>query len=71
MSDRTLAPVGRRLLDVAEHRRLGAYDLLSVEDPDGPVPQAGQFYMLAAAERWGGGTDERPFLPRAFSAAAA
>jgi NAD(P)H-flavin reductase len=23
--------------------------------------------MLAAAERWGGGDDERPFLPRAFS----
>ena len=23
--------------------------------------------MLAAAERWGGGADERPFLPRAFS----
>jgi NAD(P)H-flavin reductase len=23
--------------------------------------------MLAAAERWGGGRDERPFLPRAFS----
>ena len=25
--------------------------------------------MLAAAERWGGGEDERPFLPRAFSIA--
>ena len=23
--------------------------------------------MLTAAERWGGGADERPFLPRAFS----
>jgi NAD(P)H-flavin reductase len=23
--------------------------------------------MLAAAERWGGGADERPYLPRAFS----
>ena len=23
--------------------------------------------MLTAAERWGGGTDERPFLPRAFT----
>ena len=69
MITRTLAPVGRRLLDVAAHRRLGAYDLLTVEDPDGPVPDAGQFYMLAAAERWGGGEDERPFLPRAFSVA--
>jgi NAD(P)H-flavin reductase len=31
------------------------------------MPRAGQFYMLAAAERWGGGSEERPFLPRAFS----
>jgi NAD(P)H-flavin reductase len=31
------------------------------------MPRAGQFYMLAAAQRWGGGSDERPFLPRAFS----
>ena len=37
------------------------------DDPDGPAPDPGQFYMLAAAERWGGGEDERPFLPRAFS----
>ena len=27
--------------------------------------------MLAAAERWGGGGDERPYLPRAFSYARA
>jgi NAD(P)H-flavin reductase len=27
----------------------------------------GQFAMLTAAERWGGGEDERPYLPRAFS----
>ncbi len=33
----------------------------------GPPPDPGQFYMLTAAERWGGGEDERPFLPRAFS----
>ena len=32
-----------------------------------PGPDPGQFYMLTAAERWGGGEDERPFLPRAFS----
>ena len=38
-------------------------------DPAGPRPQPGQFYMLAAAERWGGGEDERPYLPRAFSVA--
>ena len=35
--------------------------------PNGPRPDPGQFYMLTAAERWGGGEDERPFLPRAFS----
>ena len=41
--------------------------MLAAADPDGPVPLPGQFYMLTAAERWGGGTDERPLLPRAFS----
>src|SRR5262249_11204459 len=40
-----------------------------VADPDGPPPAAGQFTMLAAVERWGGGADERPLLPRAFSVA--
>ena len=50
--------------------RVGAYVVLSVADPDGPAPDPGQFSMLAAAERWGGGEDERPFLPRAFSVAA-
>ena len=67
MSDRTLAPLGRRLAEVVEYRRVGAYDILVCDDPDGPEPDPGQFYMLAAAERWGGGADERPFLPRAFS----
>jgi dihydroorotate dehydrogenase electron transfer subunit len=38
-----------------------------VDDQSGPRPDPGQFYMLTAAERWGGGEDERPFLPRAFS----
>jgi dihydroorotate dehydrogenase electron transfer subunit len=33
----------------------------------GRAPLPGQFAMLAAAERWGGGEDERPHLPRAFS----
>jgi NAD(P)H-flavin reductase len=67
--DRTLAPLGRRLADVTGRRELGAYFMLSVTDEEGPGPQPGQFYMLAAAERWGGGEDERPFLPRAFSVA--
>jgi dihydroorotate dehydrogenase electron transfer subunit len=65
--ERTLAPLGRRTLTVAGRREVGAYVILAVEDADGPAPQAGQFYMLAAARAWGGGTDERPFLPRAFS----
>jgi len=69
--ERVLAPLGRRLADVTGRRALGAYFVLSVLDEDGPRPQAGQFYMLAAAERWGGGEDERPFLPRAFSVARA
>ena len=67
MSDRTLAPFGRRLCLVVAHARHGAYDVISVLDAEGPAPQPGQFYMLAASERWGGGADERPYLPRAFS----
>jgi len=66
---RTIAPFGRRRLAVTGRREHGAYVVLSAADPDGPAPDAGQFYMLAAATRWGGGTDERPFLPRAFSVA--
>ena len=64
---RTLAPLGRRLTSVVERRDYGPYRILTVADPQGPSPQPGQFYMLTAAERWGGGEDERPFLPRAFS----
>jgi dihydroorotate dehydrogenase electron transfer subunit len=48
---------------------LGAYRVLRVADPAGPSAQPGQFAMLASAERWGGGSDERPYLPRAFSIA--
>jgi dihydroorotate dehydrogenase electron transfer subunit len=69
VSDRTLAPFGRRRLPVVRRRVVGAYVVLSVRDADGPAPDPGQFAMLAAAERWGGGEDERPFLPRAFSVA--
>ena len=67
MPDRTLAPFGRRLCPVVAHDAFGAYDVISVLDAEGPARDAGQFYMLAAGERWGGGADERPFLPRAFS----
>ena len=60
-----LAPLGRRRVPVTRTQRFGPYLVLSVADDT--APRAGQFYMLAAAERWGGGEDERPFLPRAFS----
>jgi dihydroorotate dehydrogenase electron transfer subunit len=48
--------------------RLGAYHVVRALDSGGPAdPRPGQFYMLSAAQRWGGGADERPYLPRAFS----
>jgi len=62
-----IAPLGRRRVSVVDVRRVGAYFVTSASDPDGPPPDPGQFYMLTATERWGGGEDERPFLPRAFS----
>jgi NAD(P)H-flavin reductase len=48
---------------------LGPYRVLRIADDDGPAPRPGQFAMLAAAERWGGGRDGRPYLPRALSIA--
>jgi dihydroorotate dehydrogenase electron transfer subunit len=69
---RTLAPPERRVATVSGVERLGAYDLITALDRFGPTdPRPGQFYMLAAAREWGGGTDERPYLPRAFSYARA
>ena len=65
--DRVQAPFGRRAVPVTGRDRLGPYVVLGCEDLAGPRPQAGQFYMLAASARWGGGAAERPFLPRAFS----
>jgi dihydroorotate dehydrogenase electron transfer subunit len=64
---RTLAPFARRPTQLVLRRDYGPYVVLTVADPEGPKPDPGQFYMLTAAHRWGGGTDERPFLPRAFS----
>lgn len=65
----SLAHLGRRLLSVTGMDELGPYRVLRVADPDGPAPDPGQFAMLATAERWGGGSDERPYLARAFSVA--
>ncbi len=62
------APWGRRLCEVAEARASGGYRVFSLLDREGPAPEPGQFYMLAAEHRWeerGG----RPFLPRALSVA--
>ncbi len=66
-ADRVRAPFGARRARVTGNRRYGAYTVLSCADPAGPRPRAGQFYMLMAARRWGGGESERPYLPRAFS----
>ena len=65
----SLAPPARRALRVTGVDELGAYRVIRAADPAGPPAQPGQFAMLAAAERWGGGEDERPFLARAFSVA--
>jgi dihydroorotate dehydrogenase electron transfer subunit len=62
------APFGRRLCEVAANRDSGGYRVVSVVDREGPEPQAGQFYMLAAADGWGS-RDGRAFLPRAISVA--
>ena len=69
MTQRVLAPPERRACEVVERRDTGGYVVFSALDDTGPDPQPGQFYMLAA-DGWGsdGG---RPFLPRAFSVAAA
>lgn len=64
-------PFGRRLCEVTGRLQLGAYVLLEVLDREGPRPEPGQFYMLAAREGWGGGDDARPYLPRALSVARA
>lgn len=64
------APFGRRLCEVSANRDSGGYRVVSLIDREGPKPRPGQFYMLAAAEGWGG-RDGRAFLPRAISVAAA
>jgi NAD(P)H-flavin reductase len=69
---RTPAPFGRRTAAVTANETVGAYRLISALDAGGPrEPRPGQFYMLSADRGWGGGPDERPYLPRAFSFARA
>lgn len=67
---RVTAPFGRRRGEVAANEPSGGYRIVTARDPIGPMPAAGQFYMLAAERGWGG-DGERPFLPRAFSVAEA
>ena len=69
--ERTVAPPERRVARVSGVERLGAYHVIGTEDPGGPQPQPGQFYMLSSEHGWGGQADERPYLPRAFSYARA
>jgi len=65
-----MAPFGRRLCEVAGNVASGGYRIFSLLDREGPAPEPGQFYMLAAAASWGEGGG-RPFLPRAISVAEA
>lgn len=69
-AERVLAPLGRRTTTVVANEETGAYRLLAALDSGGPMPAAGQFYMLTAGSGWGG-EGGRPYLPRAFSVAAA
>jgi len=69
VTERVLAPPERRTCEVIARRETGGYVVFTALDRAGPAPAPGQFYMLSAPG-WGsqGG---RPFLPRAFSVAAA
>jgi dihydroorotate dehydrogenase electron transfer subunit len=63
---RVTAPFGRRSCEVVANEPAGIYRMVEAVDPTGPLPQPGQFYMLAAERLWGG-EDGRPYLARAFS----
>ena len=67
---RPTPPFGRRLCEVVASEASGGYRLFKLHDAEGPMPRAGQFYMLAAEDGWGRETG-RPYLPRAFSVASA
>ncbi len=60
------APFGRRILPLLSRREVGSYVVIAAAD-EAARAQPGQFYMLATAERWGGGEGERPYLARAIS----
>jgi dihydroorotate dehydrogenase electron transfer subunit len=58
-------PFGRRRIALSHRREVGPYVVLAAIDPSARA-LPGEFYMLAA-ERWGGGEGERPYLARALS----
>ena len=64
VSDRTLAPLGRRLCPVVAHARHGAYDVISVLDAEGPAPAAGPV-LHARRERALGRRRRRAAVPAA------
>jgi dihydroorotate dehydrogenase electron transfer subunit len=68
--ERTRAPLGRRRCEVVANVATGGYRIVTALDAEGPDPQPGQFYMLAAERGWGE-DGRRPWLPRAFSVAEA
>jgi dihydroorotate dehydrogenase electron transfer subunit len=68
LGQRVVAPFGRRRCEVTRNLESGGYGIFSALDPAGPMPAAGQFYMLAAESGWGG-EGGRPYLARAFSVA--
>jgi dihydroorotate dehydrogenase electron transfer subunit len=68
LGERVVAPFGRRLCEVTRNLEAGGYRIFSALDPAGPMPAAGQFYMLAAESGWGGERG-RPYVARAFSVA--
>lgn len=59
-------PFGRRHIALHSRRAVGRYVVLGGIDELARA-EPGQFYMLATAERWGGGEGERPYLARAVS----
>jgi dihydroorotate dehydrogenase electron transfer subunit len=68
--DRAAAPIGARKCEILANSDSGSYRLITALDRSGPLPEPGQFYMLATADGWGGELG-RPYLPRAFSFAQA
>lgn len=69
-SSRTTAPFGARECETLANSDSGSYRLITALDRSGPLPEPGQFYMLATVDGWGGELG-RPYLPRAFSFARA